>query len=495
LAAALLLALAAACGQAPASTAPGAAGADTSKEVHVRIHIYGDPPIDKTPLEALSAKMKEKINATFEVVPMGWESSGFDLLFASREAFDLVYVGASTYAASVKNGAFMPLDDLLPRYAPNSLANTPASAWEEAKVEGKIYAVPYRYTEYVPGGILYRGDLLKKYGMDEIASLEDLDAYFAQVIANGDALVPFAPDTGWAGWYLGEMFINVTKDWIPLDLVTGMMVVGESAETPEKFLYPPFAEEFVAFAQLMKAWDTKGYWSKDVLSSTANHYNEFLAGNAAACFQHALGYMANYGTVLESLPGSDPRYYCFSEAKQKVLKQPAMANATALSATSQNPERAMMALDLLLNDQEFNRLVRYGIKGKNYDLDPEGYHIRPAGYDESKDHFDIGVWGLNVDDFTLPSRLGYPDKAALMAKLDGISKPNPYAGFLFDSSDLANEVAAIGQVNSQIGTEILLGKVADPVAAVETYRDQLRAAGIDKLTEALTTQYKAFAGK
>ena len=42
--------------------------------------------------------------------------------------------------------------------------------------------------------------------------------------------------------------------------------------------------------------------------------------------------------------------------------------------------------------------------------------------------------------------------------------------------------------------QILLGKTADPVAAVAEYRQQLEAAGINAIIDAVKVQYDAFVG-
>ena len=102
------------------SIAAGAsAGAvDTSEKVALNMYVWGDPPVDKSPFEALNQRLTEKINATLDIVSLGWDSTQFDLLYSSGEAFDMVYVGAAGYSSTVRNGALLALDDLLPTYAP-----------------------------------------------------------------------------------------------------------------------------------------------------------------------------------------------------------------------------------------------------------------------------------------------------------------------------------------------------------------------------------------
>ncbi|KRE92071.1 hypothetical protein ASG89_34005 [Paenibacillus sp. Soil766] len=51
----------------------------------------------------------------------------------------LLQTGTNNYAQNVGKGAFLPLDDLLAKYAPQSFASVPKNFWEAAKVKGKIY--------------------------------------------------------------------------------------------------------------------------------------------------------------------------------------------------------------------------------------------------------------------------------------------------------------------------------------------------------------------
>lgn len=501
LAAVLLAAtmLLSACGKSPASAgqssgstagtggsaASGNAAIDLSQRVDLVMYLLGDPPVDTSPFDALNEKLLEKTNSTLTIKYTGWDSSATQLLLASGEVFDLMYVGLDSYAKFARDGSFLNIKDMLPVYAPVTWEKTPQSTWEQADIDGGIYCIPSRFTEFIPGGLGYRGDLLKKYNMEPIASIENMEAYFDKVLAEENGMAPFYPDTRWTGYYMNDMFINWSSDWLAIEAVpvTGVTFACESKDKPLELFYPVFTDEFVEFAKRMKEWNDKGYWQRDILSAQDEPYAQYVAGKTASYFQHAQGYIGTYGDILRDLPGSDPMYYSFGEADKKIMRQPALSTNTAVSITSKNPERALYVYDLLLNDREINHLLVYGILGKNYDINENGAYIKPENFNEAEDSYSIATWAIRVDENVLPSEMDYPGAKELNARLDAIAFDNPYGGFPFDSSKVESEIAAVSQVNSGIGMQIMFGKVDDPVAAVEEYRAQLTKAGIEKILE------------
>ena len=46
----------------------------------------------------------------------------------------------------------------------------------------------------------------------------------------------------------------------------------------------------------------------------------------------------------------------------------------AINASSKNPERALMAIELLRSNEEINKLTWYGIEGEHYTADGDEYY-------------------------------------------------------------------------------------------------------------------------
>lgn len=501
LAAAMVLA---GCSSAPSSSSGGSnsssgnssgetQGVDTSEKVDLVFYLLYEAPTDTAPLEEASKLLEEKCNASVEFKYTGLEGQAYQLLFTSGEEFDLVYVGTDNYSKLAKDGALVDLKDMLETYAPQTMERTPEDMWKSATINGGIYAVPCRFTEYIPTSIVYRGDLLEKYGMDEIDSLEDLEEYFDNVLANED-IIPFTPYPGWQGYYMQDMFLGLTDGWLPMEMVGmgGIQVACESKDNPKEIFYPAFTDEFVDFAKRMKEWNDKGYWQKDILSLEADPATEFMAGKTAAYFNHTQGYIGTYSDLIREQPDSDPRIYTFAEGNQKIYKNSTMANSTAISITSKKPERALYALDFMMNDKEINQLLLYGVEDVNYALDENGKLTKPDNYDEAAHGYSFANWNLRVDENLIPAATDFPGGTAIYEEYGEFSFIHPYDAFVFDNTNVSNQITACTQVNSQLGQQILFGKVDDPEAAVEEYRQQLKTAGIDQILEEVKAQVEDY---
>ena len=87
--------------------------------------------------------IKAKINATVNFKPFsfGDYDQKMKVVIASGEPYDLAFTSnwTNNYAQNVAKGAFLPLDDLLAKYAPQSFASVPKTFWDATKVKGKIY--------------------------------------------------------------------------------------------------------------------------------------------------------------------------------------------------------------------------------------------------------------------------------------------------------------------------------------------------------------------
>jgi len=169
---------------------------DTSKRVEIRFCMLGDPPKDLPLIQAEVNKMAEKeLNATvkYEYIPWsGWDRK-YDLLLGSGQAVDLVFTADWTrYQYYAKRGAFMPLDGLVEKAAPELAKFVPKDYWEAVKVGGKIFTIPATWKEYITEGIVYREDLRKKYRLPKPDSLASMEAYFDGIRKNEPEMRPIA---------------------------------------------------------------------------------------------------------------------------------------------------------------------------------------------------------------------------------------------------------------------------------------------------------------
>lgn len=132
--------------------------------------------------------IKEKTGVEYELksTPPGSEPAEYiNLMIASEDFPDILRPIGGVEQTLIDQGGALPLDDLLPEYAPNVWERIPEEAWNivrSASPDGKIYYVPKVYL--IPErAALLRQDWLDAVGMD---MPQTLDEYKEMLIAFRD---------------------------------------------------------------------------------------------------------------------------------------------------------------------------------------------------------------------------------------------------------------------------------------------------------------------
>ncbi len=325
-------------------------GVDISKEVKLVYYLWGSEGVANPDILAeINKKLKADINATIEIKYIDWGdvNTKYPLLFASGEKFDMAHASPSApipYSTIANQGTVLDITDMLGTYAPKLKAEIPDSVWASSKVNGKIYGVPTLYSEFTPPGFVTRRDLAEKYGVTEVNSIDTMEKYLDAALADGQ-MVPLNGSSALA-IDLYRMFIDTTGSWIseaPGIANTEMFLAAKSAEDYTDIFHPAFTDEFEAFAVKMHEWAEKGYWTKDVLSSQQSAKDNFLNGLSASFITHMADWSGSYGSINDKL-GVDTDFWCFAEKEGKIKRKMGVENSTVISSTSENPERALMAI-------------------------------------------------------------------------------------------------------------------------------------------------------
>ncbi|WP_309119726.1 DUF3502 domain-containing protein [Paenibacillus sp.] len=473
-------------------------GVDISKEVNLVYYLWGSEGVaNKDILAEINKLLKRDINATLEVKYIDWPdiATKYPLLFASGEQFDMSHASpgaAVSYFTLAGQDALVDITDMLDKVAPKLKAEIPETVWAGNMVDGKIYGVPSLYSEFTPTGYVYRADLLKKYGMEKISTIEELEQYMDNVVANES--FPAINGNANDAFNMYRMLVDTTEKWInaPGISFAELNLVTSSPEDFKKVFHPAFTQQFEDWAVKMREWSDKGYWPKDVLSSQVAGDVNFRSANSAGYLTHAQDWIGKYGSDVKAMPDVETGFYTFAEANQKIKRKMGVENSTVISTNSKNPERALMAIEKFMTDPEYYNLIQYGIEGRQYIIE-DGMKKTPPGFDDKKDGGGFAVWSLRNDKYNLPMDTENPIRSSLYEEWNKVAINDPYMGFSFDPKNVTTEIAAISNVNSQLGMQLMLGKTSkDPKEAVAEYREQLKAAGIDKVIAEVEAQLAEF---
>lgn len=468
------------CGKKDDNNTP--AGGEELEHVNLVMYLIGSKPNDyDKAIEELNKLLKEDINATVEVRWMSWGDYGqkYPVLMAAGEEFDLIYsVDWNKYAQYSRDGGYMDITELLPVYAPKSFAALDETQKDLVRVDGKMYALPANATEVNPGGYVVRGDLMKKYGMDTISSFDDFMDYLKAVKENESGLMPIAA----AG---NETMFEFKWGTIG----TSNIVYNYGTREFDKLFYRYDNAEFLHMLDRMREGYENGYWSKDVVMNTVASKDAFLAGTSAA----ATCNLKNFNELRQKAdPSWDVQWYPKTGDMKNCLKTGSQMMSVA--ASSKNPERALMFLELLNTDSRYYNLTTYGIEGVHFVINSEGKYDFPEGVTLENTGFTpdgAGNWGWNSNALAL--ELGYAWEGEKAIKEDMVKNGawSAYLGFAFDNTPVSNEIAAVNAVNSEYWIPLSWGLV-EVESGVKKWVEQLENAGIGKIMDEVTKQTQEF---
>ncbi|MDW8350546.1 MAG: ABC transporter substrate-binding protein [Anaerolineae bacterium] len=461
----------------PAAQAPKPAEADqTAAELPpVTItYTYGGTVFKDVDLvsEALSEIARKKINATIKLKPIDW--GAFDekmkLTFAAGEECDIVFTAPwiNNFIQNVANGNIIPLDDLLPKYAPGLWKSMPESSWDAARVGGKIYGVLNQQIWVKPFGFYVRKDLADKYKLDvnSINKYEDLEPFLKAVKEGEPDVTPLTSAYNWMFETAG--FDPIVSQEVPVAIRFDdkELKVFNAAATPE----------FKASVELARKWYLAGYAPKDKIPR-ADADAMWRAGK----FAMMLATVVKPGGDIEHRQRFGQPVYAKSVTRPFLTTAAASATMNAICRTSKNPERAMMVLELLNTDVEFYNLISKGIEGRHWEwVDKEKKIIKPgpnnADYNPNTDW----QFGNQFNAYYIDPEQAEQNVWEATRKLNNESPPSAALGFNFNPDPVKTELANVAAVVKELQEPLTMGMV-DPETALPEYLKRLDEAGLQTI--------------
>jgi putative aldouronate transport system substrate-binding protein len=466
---------------------------DTSEEVKLKLLLVGSKPADYDKVFGdLNKLIKDKINATVEAEFLDWSdwTQKYPLKFAANENFDIAYTANwAFYNDQALKGGFLELtEDVLSKYAPKTWELMPKVAWDQAKVDGKLYMVPNNNVEVTDKVVLYREDLRKKYNLPEINSLESYANYLKMVAKSEKGINAYGAKAadGWKWHELDQTTLEQNNDWNLVD-ASSLPLAYKLDDASGKVFDIYDTPEYKQLLAYYKDLADNGVWSKNVVSNKNDVWQDMKAGKVSSYAQNLGTVAANMAEMRRDKPEYELAIADITPDKKKIAAI-STQNGLAIHATSKNVERSLMLIDLLQNDKEIHDLTMYGIAGIHYN--PQGDDKFSAG-PSVVNYTGFSNWGwnspLNRQDASYPKEAddifnGWQSKIYHF----------PLETFVFNVSNVKNEVANIGNVMLRYAIPLEYGLIKDIDKGQADLIKQLKAAGIDKVQTEMQTQIDAF---
>jgi putative aldouronate transport system substrate-binding protein len=477
-------------------------GIDTSKEVKLTMYLLGAAPAGMPDvLDALNAKLKTDINATIDLNYIGWSDlqSKYPLVLASGDDIDLIYTADwAYYQQEAVKGAFREITQTdLKTYMPKIFAAVDKVAYSQTSVDGKNYMVPTSSPDRKVPVALIRGDLRKKYNIPVVKTFDQIGPYLAAVKKNEPNMIPMNLDSqydiGQPFWFLQRTF-GFNGNPVPnaigvyFDIFSKTGLIGDQLT-----LYP--SDPFKKSAIMMKKWYDLGYVNKNPFANKVRSEDSIVQGKSGVAFgnsvdiQSVLAKAEKQGMSLEIIP--------ILTQSGKSPGDSYLNNGMAVAANSKNPERAMMALNLIMQDPSYVMLTYFGVEGKNYAMTADGKIGLPEGVTADTNSYPpdaAGFWFVNKDLFK-PMATWPATYIAHKALLKSYLVNALLQTFSFDPSNVKSEVANLTAVDNQYINPIYIGAVKNVDAAITLYKQKQKLAGFPKVMAEAKKQIAAFVAK
>lgn len=465
------------------------------------------PDASATVLAELNAYLQEKINVTLNPIWGTWGDFDTSVVtaLAGGDDVDMYFTcnwSANEYNKYARDGYWVKLDDMLATYAPDLLDIIPEGIWACAETNGYdgmgVYAIPALKDTATQVCWDVNGTLLAELGYDVDAfCAAGIDYYSDEFVE----VMQKAKELKGADFYPLVIEPAVLERGIcSTGIITGDIGSGNvlsyyyDAANPSKDIGSTFqnkfaTETFYKFAKRTYELSQLGLIAPACQNtSTANDYRtsstsagDYLFATQSYAYGCEIEYAAARGIDVRMIPMTAAYMDCTSG-------QGAMM---AISATSKNPERALMFLNLLNSDPYVMKTLNYGVEGFTFNTNDDGTITFITENRANYSPWRNGMGNIRLLPATSDEGATYwADFAAYYDAAESV----PYGGFIFDGSALETEQAAIANVYAEYAMNLMSGAV-NPDDVMDDFLSKLEAAGINEFVAAAQEQVDAYMGK
>lgn len=431
------------------------------------------------------------ITLDFQTAPAQGYDESKALMFASGEYADMLVAPALSNTEIVRygeEGVLIPLEDLLAQYAPNYTAlmeKYPEIAARITAPDGHIYAlaavieVPAALTDKIwcNKAWLEALNLEVPTTLDE---LHDVLVAFKGYDANGNGEADEIPLSAWSL----DNWLTRTVGMFGLQYQFGQrMNLSEDGTTLTSWLD---SDEFKAFLQWSNSLYTEGLLDPEIFTQEHATYNAKMSGQMLGMFLCQADDSfdsANYVGIAPFSGASDSIYVSHGAIARDM-------GTFAITSACKYPEAAIRWIDYLFS-AEGSYLMRYGIEGKTWTRDEDGYPVyvdgilnNPNGSGPTIAQFTIWPGGGSPQYMNVHNCAAVTSEATLVAQeaLDPYMDYTLYAEPLLDSE--TNERLQILQndINTYVkstAAKLIRGEMS--FDEWDAYCSKLSSIGVDEM--------------
>ena len=467
---------------------------DLSEPYTVNMYLIGDTPNDWDRVLELANEYLEPFNTSLNVTIMSWSDyqTMYSLVLAGGEQVDLIFTAPWCYMyTEAAKGSFYELtDEFIANNMPLTNKYQAVESWDETTISGKTIAVPSNVASPMGKIVAIRQDLADKYGISGLTTWEDY-MNFCQTIAEQETPQSgiYAMPASGNNSELWDVYRQQYDTFAAVSSGNVVMYYQYDGEIPAKEDIKLVCEldYFRDFAHDMKTLADAGAWSRSALTNTVTDDDAFgnLQGASIAWNTSVFTYMEQ----AEKTEGVQCTAYDITQ-DHLVGAEAYSNNDMAITAGSQNPERAAMVLDLMKFDTYLNKLLLLGIEGEHYSINEQNEYTELENSTNYAAFSTSVSWAIKNGDLTeggVPER----EKAITDAWEERVVM-NPTITFVFDDTNVKSYMSAVDSVLADYIPMLQLGLVDDVDATIDECVQKCYDAGLQNIYDEFNTQYDAW---
>lgn len=450
--------------------------------------------------EYLGEKIGVNVNLHFWGNATDWDK--MTTMISAGQDVGIIGFGSQTkldYVINSQRGAYYPLNDLLEEYGQGTKALFNDEIWNCMTINGNIYGIPSLKDNGYFISAVYNKTMCEELGIDinsfEFNNWQDIEKFAYEVKEKRDAAHPDQAEQPIL-WdcsrvhpynFAVENFLNDSY-YAVCNIPEIMQIDGIDTETVFNIYSTP---EFLAFAQNKQKAVEDGIYLYDYTDK-----NEILWSGAVFA-QVGWGYTYGQSDMWGSACETDIRMF----DKMWTDTNNFFSAGTAISSKCANPEAAMKVLEVVNTDPTFATMMRFGLEGEHWTTDADGKMTFEGTKNADSTKRAYYNWYMapvgNLTIVNAPETLTGPDGIMLtnMMKYNEECIMAAHMGFVFDQAAVANEVAALANVESEYRDELVKGQLADAdevVEIIDEFNAKLTENGIDTVIAEVQSQIDAW---
>ncbi len=439
--------------------------------------------------EAINEITREKIGAEITLKPIGIAeySSKVSLALQGGEKID-IFESLGNFNICVSQDMTYDITELLDTYGSETKDLVGGSWLQACTKDGKVYGIPTMKPIALTPMIIYREDIAQELGLDmsQVNSVEDVTDILRQVKDAYPDMTPLAPVQQ------GQIGMNVVwenVDWLTDDFYSPKGVLfGDDMTVTDIYSSDEFREK----CELARTWYSEGLVMQDAATTTSTAAECMSSGNY---FAYIAAYSYPEEDTAASLEAQCGGYDLSAKMIGEAYLSTSDVNAVSwmIASTTDVPEAAMKFLNLTYTDSDIINLLIYGIEGRDYVLDEDGFVSYPEGEDSTTVPYTAQLSCGTLGNFFLmyPTAGTNPDSLEWELEQNQTAKTSPAMGFTFDSDAYKTQYTAVTNVISQYLPGLYCGSL-DPDTEIDKFVQALNDAGYQDILAGKQEQLDAW---